>query len=139
MSAVLPIFTVLAPYRRLHNLVAKQRLYILTTALRSKTPLPQDSLAARLISVGTVHHDALVLTSRLVKEPGKLSCFQLSRGYHHCLSLTLSKGGKQMVNSLAFLKALSYLLCATTWRVQIDALEEATGELLGVLEDDELL
>lgn len=44
---------------------------MLTTALQSKTPLPQDSLSTRFVPTGIVQHDILVLTQRLTKEPGE--------------------------------------------------------------------
>lgn len=43
---------------------------MLTTALQSKTPLPQDSLSTRFVPSGIVQHDILVLTQRLINEPG---------------------------------------------------------------------
>lgn len=115
--STLPIFSDMAPYRRFHNRLTRHRLYILSTALQSKSPLPQDSLKTRFVPIGQVQHDALVLTSRLAQ----------------------SVEGREVINSLTFLKVWSYLLCATTWRNQLDAIEDAIGDLLGVLEDDELL
>lgn len=69
----IPTFSPIASYRRLHNRLNKHRLYMLTTALQSKTPLPQDSLATRFVPTGVVQHDILVLTQRLTREPGKFA------------------------------------------------------------------
>lgn len=113
----LPVFATLSPYRRYHTRLVRHRLYLLATALQSKTPLPQDSLATRLIPAGTMQHDALVLTSRVAKEPG----------------------GEAIIKSPYFLQVWSHLLCVTSWRIHINAIEEAVGELLGVLEDDDYL
>jgi hypothetical protein len=114
----LPVFSPMASYRRLHNRLTKHRLYMLTTALQSKTPLPQDSLRDRYIPIETVRHDMLVLASRLVSQPG----------------------GEEAIRSTSFLRMLSYLLAmANAARTQIDVIEEAVGGLLGVLEEEEFL
>lgn len=70
-SSVMGAFSPLNPYRRFHNRVTKHRLYLLSTALQSKTPLPQDSLASTITSMRAVHHDALVLSTRLARQPGE--------------------------------------------------------------------
>ena len=115
---VLPVFRPMAAYRRFHNRLTKHRLYMLTTALQSKTPLPQDSLRDRYIPIETVRHDMLVLTSRLAAQPG----------------------GEDAIRSTSFLRMLSYLLAmANAARTQIDVIEEAVGGLLGVLEEEEFL
>lgn len=63
---------------------------MLTTALQSKTPLPQDSLASRFVPTGIVQHDILVLTQRLTKEPGESFCLFLSFA-HPSFSLPYGK------------------------------------------------
>lgn len=113
----IPHFEPMGAYRRFHTRLMKHRFYVLTTALHSKTPLPQDSLRTRFAPVEVVRHDILVLTSRLVKQPN----------------------GEEAIRSTAFLRILSYMLAVANWRTHIDTIEEAVGGLLGVLEDDELL
>lgn len=117
-SQTLAVFGPMAAYRRFHNRLTKHRLYMLTTALQSKTPLPQDSLRDRYIPIETVRHDMLVLTSRLSAQPG----------------------GEEAIRSTNFLRMLSYLLAmAAAARTQLDVIEEAVGGLLGVLEEEEFL
>lgn len=72
----IPTFMPMASYRRMHNRLTKHRLYMLTTALQSKTPLPQDSLSTRFVPTGIIQHDILVLAQRLIKEEGVY--------YRHC-------------------------------------------------------
>lgn len=116
-AGTIPHFEPMGAYRRFHTRLMKHRFYVLTTALHSKTPLPQDSLRTRFAPVEVVRHDILVLTSRLVKQPN----------------------GEEAIRSTAFLRILSYMLAVANWRTHIDTIEEAVGGLLGVLEDDELL
>lgn len=114
----LSVFAPMAAYRRFHNRLTKHRMYMLTTALQSKTPLPQDSLRDRYTPIETVRHDMLVLASRLSAQPG----------------------GEDAIRSTSFLRMLSYLLAmANAARTQIDVIEEAVGGLLGVLEEEEFL
>lgn len=94
----------------------RHRLYALTTALHSKTALLQDLPSNRLVSVGQIHHDAVVMTTRIARSPG----------------------GAAKIRSLPFLRSWSYLLSVSSLRQNMDMLEDAVGDLLGVYEDDQV-
>lgn len=115
-ALAVPVLQRLSPYRRFHNRLTRHRIFMLATALHSKTPLLQDSLSSRLIPAGQIHHDALVLTARIAQQDN----------------------GAEVLHSLAFLRAWSYLLSVASFRVHLQTIEDAVGELLGVYEDDQL-
>ncbi|MBW0463541.1 hypothetical protein O181_003256 [Austropuccinia psidii MF-1] len=105
----------LAPYRAQALPRIKNSLYLCTSTLCSKFPLPENlNRTLEEVKFGTeIFHDALVLSSRLAH----------------------SQEGLKLVKSSEFTRYWLYLLSMTSVIYQLEAIQESAKNLFGKLED----
>ncbi|MBW0465952.1 hypothetical protein O181_005667, partial [Austropuccinia psidii MF-1] len=108
----------LAPYRAQLLPKIKTSLYLCTSTLHSKFPLPEklNSTTEEMKYATEIFHDALVLSSRLADSPE----------------------GLKLVKSPELTRYWLYLLSMTSVSYQLESIQESAKKLFGTLEDQPL-
>jgi len=105
----------LAPYRRPTLFRIKTSLYLCTSTLQSKFPLPETYCAVQNQEFGQeILHDALVLACRLAASPE----------------------GLQLVKSQELPRYWLYLSSINSGFAQLELIQESAKKLFGKLEDE---
>ncbi|KAF8591763.1 hypothetical protein K439DRAFT_1326105 [Ramaria rubella] len=106
---------ILIPYRARHLRLMKNQLYLVASSLQSKAPLPHVTPLSMMSDKDRADfiHDCLVLSARFAE----------------------TEEGRRSIRSREFMRYVSFLLCSTAIIEPVTAMEVASKELYGELED----